>query len=120
MRLLRFLAGTLLAATALAAKSSGDRYKDNVGKTPPFKLDDNSYGKLTSAPRDFAVAILLTAMKPQFGCQMCREFDPEWDLLSKSWTRGDKNGETRLLFATLDFVDGKSTFQSVGLLLART
>ncbi|KAF2101475.1 putative dolichyl-diphosphooligosaccharide-protein glycotransferase [Rhizodiscina lignyota] len=113
MRLFQFVTGALFAATAFAAKSSGDRFKDSIAKTQPLKLDDTSYGKLTSAPRDYAVAVLLTAMKPQFGCQMCREFDPEWTLLSNSWTKGDKNGESRLLFATLDFVDGRNTFQSL-------
>jgi oligosaccharyltransferase complex subunit gamma len=34
-------------------------------------------------------------------------------LLAKSWTRGDKKGESRLVYGTLDFVDGKGTFQSV-------
>lgn len=44
---------------------------------------------------------------------MCHEFQPEWDLLVKSWTKGDKRGDSKLVFGTLDFLDGKGTFQSV-------
>jgi len=114
MKLLTAITAALLPVTTFAAKkSSTDRFDTFRAKTAPFKLDDASYGKLTNAPRDYAVAVLLTALKPQFGCQLCRDFEPEWELLARSWTKGDKKGESRLLFGTLDFVDGKGTFQSV-------
>lgn len=115
MRWLQLLAASLLPFTALAAKkSSADRFNDFRSKSlsGPLKLDDPTYAQLTKAPRDYSVAVLLTAMETRFGCSLCREFQPEWDVLGKSWTKGDK-GETRLVFGTLDFVDGKNTFQSV-------
>jgi oligosaccharyltransferase complex subunit gamma len=118
MRWIQLLAASLLPFTALAAKkSSGDRFQDARAKSlstgGPLKLDDASYGKLTQAPRDYSVAVLLTALEQRFGCELCRNFQPEWELLGKSWTKGDKKVEGRLLFGTLDFVDGKNTFQSV-------
>ncbi|KAF2835133.1 oligosaccharyl transferas-like protein subunit [Patellaria atrata CBS 101060] len=117
MRLLKSLSLLLLPLSALAAKkSTSDRFKDFHTKSltsTPLKLDDQLYNKLTSAPRDYGVAILLTALEARFGCQLCREFQPEWELLAKSWNKGDKAGESRLLFGTLDFVDGKATFQSM-------
>lgn len=118
MRWLELLTASLLPFTALAAKKpSGDRFKGLRAKSlsngGPLKLDDASYGQLTKSPRDYSVAVLLTALEPRFGCQLCRDFEPEWNLLGKSWTKGDKNGEGRLLFGTLDFIDGKNTFQSV-------
>ncbi|KAF2012304.1 hypothetical protein BU24DRAFT_426168 [Aaosphaeria arxii CBS 175.79] len=117
MRWLQILTASLLPFTALAAKKpSGDRFNDFRAKslsTGTVKLDDVSYSKFTKAPRDYAVAVLLTAMDTRFGCVLCREFQPEWDLLGKSWVKGDKNADTRLLFGTLDFIDGKSTFQSL-------
>ncbi|KAH8671149.1 hypothetical protein BX600DRAFT_458429 [Xylariales sp. PMI_506] len=54
-------------------------------------------------------------MDSRFGCTLCREFQPEWELLAKSWTKGDKKGESRLIFGTLDFNDGRETFVSLGL-----
>ncbi len=119
MRIPGILAAALLPLTALAAKkSTGDRFNDyhskQVSTLASIKIDDVSYGEMTKAPRDYAVAVLLTALDARFGCALCHEFQPEWELLAKSWTKGDKKGESRLVYATLDFADGKQTFQSVG------
>jgi hypothetical protein len=117
MRFLKGLILSLLPAAALAAKKpAADKFEQFHTKalsSAPLKLDDSVYAKLTAAPRDYSVAVLLTALEARFGCALCREFQPEWDLLSKSWTKGDKQGESRLIFGTLDFIDGKNTFQSV-------
>ncbi|KAK3937923.1 oligosaccharyl transferase subunit [Diplogelasinospora grovesii] len=114
-----FLSVSLLAVGSLAAKkSSEERFKDFHTKSlssSPVKLVDSSYKELTSTPRDYTVAVLLTALEARFGCQLCREFQPEWDLLSRSWTKGDKAGESRMIFGTLDFADGRDTFMSLGL-----
>ncbi|KAK9418641.1 putative OST3/OST6 family protein [Seiridium unicorne] len=121
MRWLSLLLSAALPFGALAAKKSAsvDRFDEFHTKATssyaPAKLDDKSYKKLTSAPRDFTAAVLLTAMDSRFGCQLCREFQPEWDVLAKSWTKGDKKGESRLVFGTLDFADGRDTFVSLGL-----
>jgi len=115
MKLSSIIASLLLPLAALAAKkSSSDRFTQNYSKNLPLKLDDDSYQALTAAPRDYAVSILLTALEPRFGCGACRDFQPEWEILARSWQNGDKKGESRVLFATLDFADGKSTFQAVG------
>lgn len=117
MKFLSLLVASLLPLTSLAAKkSSGDRFAEYKGKqlaSAPLKLDDSAYNTLTSAPRDYSVAVLLTALESRFGCQLCRDFQPEWEVLAKSWTKGDKQLESRLFFGTLDFMDGKNTFQSV-------
>jgi len=119
MRFLQSLVLGLLPLTAFAAKKpTVDRFADYHKKSQsstPLKLTDSVYDKLTSSPRDYSVAVLLTALDNRFGCQLCREFQPEWDLLAKSWTKGDKSGESRLIYGTLDFADGKGTFTSVRL-----
>ncbi|KAF2436306.1 hypothetical protein EJ08DRAFT_578911 [Tothia fuscella] len=106
---------TLLTTTLAAKKQTKDRLQDALSQTYPLKLDDAKFQKLTSAPRDFSNAVLLTAMDTRFGCAACQQFAPEWDLLAKSWQRGDKGGKSGLVFSTLDFMDGKGTFQSLGL-----
>ncbi|KAH7119151.1 hypothetical protein B0J11DRAFT_86632 [Dendryphion nanum] len=117
MRWLQLLTASVLPFTALAAKkSSGDRFKDfhtQSLSSGSLKLDDGVYSQLTRAPRDYSVIVLLTALETRFGCTLCREFQPEWELLSKSWVKGDRKAESRLLFGSLDFVDGKNTFQSL-------
>ncbi|KAK4613323.1 Magnesium transporter protein 1 [Fulvia fulva] len=116
MRVRQLIATALLPLTALAAKKTpAERFDAAVAKAQPINLDDKSYDALTKAPRDYSAAILLTAMDARFGCQLCNEFQPEWELLGKSWTKGDKNKESRLVFGTLDFMDGKGTFQSLQL-----
>ncbi|RDL37457.1 Oligosaccharyl transferase [Venustampulla echinocandica] len=118
MHFFRSIVLALLPTAAFAAKKTVDRFDKFHAKalvSTPLKLDDPLYGQLTAAPRDYSVAVLLTALESRFGCVLCREFQPEWDLLSRGWTKGDKKGESRLLFATLDFMDGKNTFQSLGL-----
>lgn len=120
MRLLRALVLSLLPLAALGAKKPAadkfERFHTKALSSTPVKLDDSSYDKLTSTPRDYSVIVLLTALDPRFGCKLCRDMQPEWELLAKSWTNGDKKGESRLVYGTLDFTDGKNTFQSVRLL----
>lgn len=117
MHFLKALVASLLPLAALGAKKPAtdlfQQFHKKALASSPLKLDDAVYDKLTAAPRDYAVAVLLTALDPRFNCQLCREFQPEWNLLAKSWTKGDKSGESRLVYGTLDFTDGKNTFQSV-------
>jgi oligosaccharyltransferase complex subunit gamma len=117
MRLLQNLVAlTLASGVAFGAKSSEEKFQQYHTKaltSAPLKLADSGYRTLTSTPRDYSVSVLLTAMDTRFGCQLCREFQPEWELLARSWTNGDKKGESRTIFATLDFADGRETFVSV-------
>ncbi|KAI5927412.1 OST3/OST6 family protein [Camillea tinctor] len=103
---------------AAKKESSVDRFTEfhsQAVASSPLKLVDSTYRKLTSGSRDYTVAVLLTALDARFGCQLCTEFQPEWDILGKSWAKGDKNGESRLIFGTLDFTDGRDVFLSLGL-----
>lgn len=118
MRFLRLLVAALLPVLALSAiKPSGDRFKgygaQQLSASKPIKLDEKSYAEITKAPRDYSVAVLLTALDARFGCGLCHDFQPEWELLGWSWAKGDKKQESRLVFGTLDFADGKGVFQSV-------
>jgi len=116
MRWIQALTAALLPLAAFAAKApAADRFTEYHAKSSsgPLKLNDASYARLTKAPRDYSVAVLLTAMDTRFGCVLCREFQPEWELLGKSWVKGDKKGESKVVFGTLDFIDGKGTFQSL-------
>lgn len=115
MKLYSICVASLFYLDALAAKSSSpDRFQayHSLSSTP-IDLDDTTYGNVTSAPRDYSVAVLLTATEARFGCTVCRGFAPEWELIAKSWNKGDKKGEARILFGTLEFSNGRNTFQSV-------
>lgn len=109
-------AGLLIAGSLSAKTPSPQRFDDffRLSKSAaPLKLDSSVYTKLTESPRDYSVGVLLTALDTRFGCQLCREFQPEFDVLAKSWIKGDKKGESRLIFGTLDFTVGRDIFISV-------
>lgn len=100
----------------MAKSRSIDKFREYHAKSlssAPVRLDDASYEDLTSLPRNYSAAVLLTAIEARFGCQLCREFQPEWEVIGKSWIKGDRNGETRVIYGTLDFAEGKGTFQKV-------
>jgi len=117
MRVLSLLALAILPATILCAKketaSRFDTLFQQSHSSTPLKLDDASYEQLTNIHRDYTAVVLLTALEARFGCQLCREFAPEWDILAKSWNKGDRKGVSRTIFATLDFSNGKATFQKM-------
>lgn len=109
-------ASMVLSGALAAKKTTEDRFNDFHAKalsSSPVKLTEVSYKSITGAPRDYSAAVLLTALDDKFQCQLCREFQPEWQLLGKSWTKGDKKAESRLLFGTLDFAEGREVFMSV-------
>ena len=115
MKLTTVLTTFALTLGATAAKKDSDRFTKQYAKPLPLKLTDTSFASLTRTPRDYSLAILLTAIEPRFGCQACQDFQPEWEVLGRSWQKGDKKGEGRVLMGTLDFLDGKGTFQQLGL-----
>ena len=117
MRFSGLLTFILLPVLCLEAKrpSAGtfEKYHAKSQTSAPMRLDDASYDELTATPRNHSVVVLLTALEARFGCQLCRDFQPEWDLLGRSWAKGDRHGDSRILLGTLDFADGKGTFQKV-------
>ena len=117
MRFIRTLCLSLAYSTTIAVSSTTSgkfgRYLSKSTSSGPLRLDDRTYEDLTAAPRDYTIAVLLTALEAKFGCQLCRDFQPEWELIGKSWKKGDKSGQFRVLYGTLDFADGKGTFQKV-------
>lgn len=99
----------------VAAKPSADKFEryQSLSRSGPVDLDNASFKELTTAPRDYYAAVILTALDARYGCAMCREFDSEWDLLTRSWNKGTKLDGLKVVFGTLDFDHGKEVFQKV-------
>ncbi|PKY02898.1 oligosaccharyl transferase subunit [Aspergillus campestris IBT 28561] len=110
-----FLPFVSIIPAVLGAVPKSDTFAkyEALSRSGPIDLDDSSYDELTSKPRDYHVAVILTAVDPRFGCVLCREFQPEWELIAKSWNKGSKSDDMKLLFGTLDFTDGRNTFQKL-------
>ncbi|KAL2833219.1 hypothetical protein BDW59DRAFT_138291 [Aspergillus cavernicola] len=102
-----------LISITLATSSSPNKFEQyqSLSRLAPIQLDDSSYDDLTSKPRDYYAAVILTAMESRFGCVLCREFQPEFDLIARSWNKGSTPDDFKLLFGTLDFNNGKAAFQ---------
>ncbi|KIW29616.1 uncharacterized protein PV07_05419 [Cladophialophora immunda] len=121
MRLFRLLALTALSLTAAvsakkaATTSKFDTYFAKQASSGPFELDEKSYNELTASPRDYSLAVLLTARDAKYACGICRDFDPEWSILGRSWQKGDRNGDKRVLLSTLDFDQGRNVFMKLQL-----
>ncbi|KAK9456191.1 hypothetical protein V1511DRAFT_496807 [Dipodascopsis uninucleata] len=79
-----------------------------------IKLTDKNFDSVIDSPRDYAVAVLLTAESPQMGCQLCRQFGPDFALVGHSWNVDHPNGDG-LFFAAIDFKDGQNTFKKLQL-----
>jgi oligosaccharyltransferase complex subunit gamma len=116
MRLLSYLALTALSLTAaVSAKkaATSSKFDTYYGASAPVELDEKGYLELTAAPRDYSLAVLLTARDAKYACGICREFDPEWNIVGRSWQKGDRSGQKRVLFGTLDFDQGRNVFMKV-------
>lgn len=113
MRFFQLLAAAALSLTAVVAKKSPSAFDVYYKKQSPVTLTEQAYDEITSAPRDYYAAVILTALDVKYACGICREFQPEWDIIARSWRKGDKKGEHRLLFGTLDFDQGKNVFVKV-------
>ena len=116
MRLLSYLALTALSLTTVVSAKKAvttSKFDTYQGHSPPVELDETGYQELTASPRDYSLAVLLTARAPKYACGVCREFDPEWNIVGRSWQKGDRNGEKRVLFGTLDFDQGGNVFRRV-------
>lgn len=63
--------------------------------------------------RDYAVAVVLTALPVPMNCAPCRTFDPIFKQEAASWKRLPKDQREDMFFAVLDFADGQQIFQKV-------
>ncbi|OQD73301.1 hypothetical protein PENDEC_c016G02775 [Penicillium decumbens] len=102
----------VLAAKPAKPSDTFERFQ-SLSRSGPVDLDSASFKELTSAPRDYYAAVILTAIDARYGCIMCREFDSEWDLISRSWNKGTKPDGLKVVFGTLDFDHGKDVFQKL-------
>ncbi|KAG2203567.1 hypothetical protein INT46_003344 [Mucor plumbeus] len=81
-----------------------------------INLNANSYDRFTEGKRDYGMVVLLTALDSQFNCVPCREFDPEYSLVAKTFQKNKKSRD--LFFGHLDFKDGQAVYQRLKLMSA--
>ena len=89
-----------------------------------IRLDENSFDQLIPTERNYTVVgilpfcsvadvqVTLTAMGGQYQCLLCREFDPEFAIVAKSWRKAHPDSDA-VFFAKLDLGEGRSVFVKV-------
>jgi oligosaccharyltransferase complex subunit gamma len=80
-----------------------------------IKLDAETFDVLLDPKRTWSASVHLTAMDKRRGCHPCRAFEPSWTAVAKSWRRVPNEQRDQHFFATLDFEDGSTIFQRLGL-----
>lgn len=90
---------------------------DKEGAKGPIFLTDKTFDKIVSGPRDYDILVLLTAVNVQYGCQFCRIFDPDYNLVASSWHSAHKTLGDGLVFATADLSQNGKIFREVSFVM---
>ncbi|KAF8350694.1 dolichyl-diphosphooligosaccharide-protein glycotransferase [Amanita rubescens] len=115
--MLRVLFALLAVPLAFAAAAADHRKLVDLAAAGNgvINLDSNTYDLVTAPDRNWSVAIQLTALDPKRRCAPCRQFDSTWKAVAAAWTKTPKEQRNYHFFATLDFDNGHTVFQKLGL-----
>ncbi|KAF8201821.1 oligosaccharyl transferase subunit OST3/OST6 family [Pholiota molesta] len=80
-----------------------------------IKLNTETYDLLTSPKRTWSASIQLTALDTRRRCGPCKEFEPAWNAVARAWAKVPVATKNDHFFATLDFDDGPTVFQKLGI-----
>ncbi|KAK2466903.1 hypothetical protein APHAL10511_001161 [Amanita phalloides] len=105
----------LLFALAAAAASNRSPVDLATAGRGIINLDTNSFDVLTAPNRNWSLAVHLTALDPKRRCAPCRQFDSTWKAVAAAWAQVSKEHRDSHFFATLDFDNGQTVFQKLGL-----
>ncbi|KAI8387500.1 hypothetical protein BD560DRAFT_382710 [Blakeslea trispora] len=111
-----FVVLQLILLGLVSADPKKDKLISLVQSNNLVKLNSNTYDRFTEGKRDYGMVVLLTALGSQFNCMPCRQFDPEYELVAKSFS-GTKEKDN-LFFGHLDFQDGQAIYQKLKLMSA--
>ncbi|KAJ7102575.1 hypothetical protein B0H15DRAFT_898910 [Mycena belliarum] len=81
----------------------------------PIKLDSSSFDLLTTPHRNWSASIEFTALHPRRKCVPCKELHSFWNAVAKAWMKAPQAQRDHHFFATLDFDDGPSVFETLNL-----
>jgi len=123
-RLLMLSPVLVLVLTALV--SASDKKKDALAdkvsqlvdlstKKSVIKLNGNKFRDFVkSAPRNYSIIVMFTALSPSRQCAVCKQASDEYNLVANSY-RYSQLFSNKLFFAMVDFDEGPDVFQSMKL-----
>lgn len=84
---------------------------DMNAKRPVMRFNGNRFRDFVkSAPRNYSVVIMFTAMAPARQCVICRHAHDEYTIVANSY-RYSQTYSNKLFFAMVDFDEGSDVFQ---------
>ncbi|TDL27489.1 oligosaccharyl transferase subunit OST3/OST6 family [Rickenella mellea] len=83
-----------------------------------IKLDSRSWDLLTTSKRNWSATVQYTALDKNMKCTPCREFDPTFNTVAKTWMSVSKENRDQHFFATLDYKDGPDVFKKLSIVSA--
>ncbi|KZT09427.1 oligosaccharyl transferase subunit OST3/OST6 family [Laetiporus sulphureus 93-53] len=78
-------------------------------------LDEHTYSILTNPKRTWSATVQFTALDRKRRCTPCKEFDPSFNAVAKAWSKVPAAERDQHFFATIDFDNGMTVFQQLGL-----
>lgn len=84
-------------------------------KTPVIRLNNERFKTLVkSAPRNYSVVVMFTALSPQRQCSICQPAHDDFVVLAESY-RYSETFSNKLFFGMVDFDEGQEIFQQMKL-----
>ncbi|KAL1506063.1 hypothetical protein ABEB36_005494 [Hypothenemus hampei] len=88
---------------------------DLASKKVVLRFNNNKFRDFVkSAPRNYSVVVMFTALAPQRQCMVCRQASDEFAIVANSF-RYTSTQQNRLFFAMVDFDEGSDVFQMMKL-----
>src|ERR1700761_7267148 len=79
-------------------------------------LNVTTFKLLTASDRTWGATVVFTALDDRYQCNPCKEFDPYFKNVAKSWSTVKKSkGRDNFFFATLDIEHGAEIFKTVSI-----
>ncbi|XP_077297336.1 oligosaccharide transferase gamma subunit [Arctopsyche grandis] len=86
-----------------------------ASKKPIIRFNGNKFRDyVKSAPRNYSVVVIFTAMAPSRQCSICRHVHDEFTIVANSF-RYSQAYSNQLFFAMVDFDEGSDIFQALRL-----
>jgi oligosaccharyltransferase complex subunit gamma len=115
MRMYRSIVALATFLTCCLALEFDSTYVNSLkSRSGVIRLTDATFPKVVGGPRDYAIAVLLTAEGPQYGCAFCKVVGSPFEKVAASWNQDHPNGDG-LFFAVADIAQTSGTYQQLGL-----
>jgi len=80
-------------------------------KKPVIRLNFEKFKHyVKSAPRNYTIVVMLTALNPNRECQICKPANDEYQIVAQSW-RYSAQFSNKLFFAMVDFDEASDVFK---------